>query len=247
MLRINQFGQLDRWTTDDPNNDILLPRTLRFGLPIGGARFFAPYHGIPNFDDSSWEHLVATQQDHLKHGDSIFQKMSVEEENRRQKYHFKFDGLPNYPWQYQAVISAREFSKGSNGAHSLSYDLTVTRQPTCSQSKRMPYRSAVQMHFVLKNETFELSVGKKVIVDEKVYELGTMPFYPLPCNYPENVVLKTGNRTISITTLGADHVMLCAHDLNHVCIELIYAEKHGKSLAPRESHQLMCGVVVTHD
>lgn len=247
MLRINQFGHLDRWAVQDPDDDILLPRTLRFGMPIGGARFFAPYHGIPDFDDPSWEHLVATQQDHLKHGDSIFQKMSVEEGSRRQKYHFKFDGSPNYPWQYRAVISAQEFSQGIDGTCGLSYDLTVTRQPTCSHSHNMPYRSAVQMHFALKNENFNLTVGKKVIMDEQVYELGTMPFYPLPGNCPENVVLKTGNRTISITTLGADHVMLCTHDLTQVCIELIYGEKHGKSLAPRESHQLMCGLVVTHD
>jgi len=240
MLQLDQFGNIISW------NDIIPARTQQHGIPIGGARFYAPYHGVPDIDDMNWKGIVATEQNHLKHGQRYLQKMTMEESSGRKQYHFQFDSSPNYPWKYSAIISAKEFSRGSDGSYGLSYDLAVANQGSPSTERNMPYRVAMQTYFELKDDSFELSVDGKAVMNEAEFCLGSMVFWPLSGN-SDSVKLKTGNRTIYIGTMGADHVMLYSNDLTHICIELIYGEKHGKSLAPRESHQLMCRLIVSHD
>ena len=240
MLQLDQFGNILSW------NNIIPARTQQYGIPVGGARFYAPYHGVPDINDMNWKGIVATEQNHLKHGQRYLQKITTEESSGRQQYHFQFDGAPNYPWQYSTIISVKEFSRGSDGSYGLSYDLTVRSQGSSSTERNMPYRTALQTYFELIDLSFSFTIAGQVVMDEARFTPGSMVFYELQ-DKQANLVLKTGKRTIYIGTMGADHVMLYSNDLAHICIELIYGEKHGKSLAPRESHQLMCRLIVSHD
>lgn len=248
MLQLSDNGKIVAWQTKDGN--IITSSEERYAENPCGAQFCAPYIGRPQVSDESWEGvgIRPSTQNHFKNGNKILQKVSVVEVNRRQKYCFKFAGSRDFPWEYAATISIKEFPVSSDGSCGLSYDLTTARQENCQNKHKMPYRASLQTYFAIINKSFKFTVGDKVIAEGTKFALGSgsMVFHLLRSDRLETLELVTGHRTISISCMGVDQVMLWSDDEERVCIELLYGEKHDKSLALGEDHQLLCGLVVSH-
>jgi galactose mutarotase-like enzyme len=234
FLKLDRIGNIEGWRMDG-KSILALPSAAK---PIRGGSFATfPVHGSVPSNISAWSGITIPKHGFLRSGDELSVMQRTERYPGSNEFLFKHVRTANYPWAFDATLGVMGGSSG------ITYSLLARRSKNCGYDIRMPFSMGLHPYFAVVDSMFLININNKETLLSANYVESTAMTYPLD-SWSE-VKLISGDRTIKITTAGADELIVWSDNpAAYICIEPVFGRLTSKYLYPDEFHQLLSRIEV---